>query len=78
MKIQIATQAKENPPIKYPCLMVSEEKRIVLFHEEKSGILFSDPSGFHPVGYYSNLWVMDSFTPLPTDQIVTVNFQNEN
>jgi hypothetical protein len=55
---------------KFPCLGKSEEL-IVLFISNRIGVAVSS-SPAHYIGEYGEDWEMSVFTPLPSDQSVTL------
>jgi len=60
MKIEIENnKAKE---IEYPCLMISDYDRIVLFTEPSKGVLLQDPSFYYKIYNTDVDWVMSNFT----------------
>jgi len=66
--ILINNEEKEQE-LKYPCLMQSKE-RIVLMTKQGYGTVVVG----YPLGYYNDTWIMDDFTPLNTNaQIILSN-----
>lgn len=58
---------KEEKEIKYPCLMTATnddaEKIVVLFTNKKFGTVVYSERKIHPIGFYTETWVMSKFTP---------------
>ena len=49
---------------KYPCLLILEDgDLIVAFQSHNTGTVISDDSGNFHVGYHSNGWCEDLYTP---------------
>lgn len=58
MKSRIEDQPKK---VDFPKLMISEDGLVVLFHEDKCGVVVYSRDGFH-IGNYSEEWDMDEFS----------------
>lgn len=61
--------------IKYPCLMVGTNTgTVVLFYSYESGtVVATTTKSAHTLGYYSNIWHMPDFTPLPQTESITLS-----
>ena len=57
--------------LSYPFLGISEEKRIVFFFAEKTGIVLADPTLTHSIGYHSLFWSMECFRPFQGKLTIT-------
>lgn len=54
----------------FPCLALADTKKIVLFRENGKGTIVTGlPS---EIGYFSNSWNMDNFTPLSPSESITL------
>jgi len=58
--------------VKYPCLMTTEDGKVVLFFQHEVGTVVATIPGHQPVGYYSQAWGMSGFTPLSPNESVTL------
>jgi hypothetical protein len=61
MKIEI-TEPSDKEEVKFPCLMISKNGRIVLFHAYEKGIALNDWASSN-IGDYSESWFMPTFKP---------------
>lgn len=52
----VVTENYSDPKPKYPYLGITEEKRMVLFSKEDTGIIVSDPTKVYEVGCFSSAW----------------------
>lgn len=57
---------------KFPCLGKSKMGKVVLFRCRKEGTFLTGNSTAHAVGSYRDDWDMDSFTPLPSSESITL------
>lgn len=58
--------------ITYPCLMVTEEGKVVLFNAHEEGTVLVSTNNMQPIGRYSENWIMRYFTPLPPTESITL------
>jgi len=56
-------ETKKEIEIEYPCVMRSEQNRLVLFWQDGYGMVVGNPSKTQPLGHYSTNWGMCCFTP---------------
>jgi hypothetical protein len=62
MKVTVEN-AEENQELKFPCLMISKDSKVVLFHSFGMGTLLESKLSFKPYGFYSAHWDMGDFKP---------------
>lgn len=55
MKVMVSEKCAPESPA-YPCLKISQEKRLVLFTAPRDGVCLSDPNGNNRVGERSQAW----------------------
>ena len=72
MKVTVEN-AEEKEPLKFPCLMISNNSKVVLFQSEKIGTLIGSDLSHKPYGYYSRDWDMNEFKPFNG----TITLQND-
>lgn len=58
--------------VKYPCLMVTKEGKVVLFESGGCGTVVVSICKSHPLGYFANNWTMSYFIQLPQNESVTL------
>lgn len=62
---------ESKPKCKYPYLGIYKDELVVLFSEEKTGVVVVGDGRANKIAYYSRDWAEEVFTPLKGEIVLT-------